>query len=478
MSAVSSSVTPTSWGSVQDLVHAVLLDACAEGVGADPDRADHQPRTPERAVLHLHASSLRGRGGRDRLGAARYGAGHAPDAVIFDWGGTLTRWHDIDFHAESLALAQAVVEPTTARGTRRARCTRPARWSGAARATTSRARRRRPVHRGRARATTRRCSTLLRVLGAAHAHRPRVRPLWRGAARRGIRVGVLSNTIWPRSTTEDDLRARRRRSTWSTATSTPARSPGPSRRRTPSRPRWPRSGSTDPARRVYVGDRLFDDIWGAQNAGPAGDPRPAQRDPGRAGGPQRGRRRTRWCSGWRDTPGGTRPGAEHRRQLLQVLQCKLRGGGSVALEATAQVVAQDGTGGGGPARVTRRSPQRSASSLPGEYLGSSPNESRAGRGVARRPIAARRRPPGSRDQRGVDPGAALLQRQRGRARRRGGVQPGGQVYAAAAGLLRRARRSRSGRRAGPGGSRRPARAAGRAPAGATPRCGQPSTPYR
>ena len=30
------------------------------------------------------------------------------DAVIFDWGGTLTQWHDIDFHAESLALAQAV----------------------------------------------------------------------------------------------------------------------------------------------------------------------------------------------------------------------------------------------------------------------------------------------------------------------------------------------------------------------------------
>ena len=29
-------------------------------------------------------------------------------AVIFDWGGTLTGWHDIDFHQESLALAQAV----------------------------------------------------------------------------------------------------------------------------------------------------------------------------------------------------------------------------------------------------------------------------------------------------------------------------------------------------------------------------------
>ena len=30
------------------------------------------------------------------------------EAVIFDWGGTLTQWHDIDFHEESLALAQAV----------------------------------------------------------------------------------------------------------------------------------------------------------------------------------------------------------------------------------------------------------------------------------------------------------------------------------------------------------------------------------
>jgi putative hydrolase of the HAD superfamily len=25
----------------------------------------------------------------------------AIEAVIVDWGGTLTRWHDVDFHAES-----------------------------------------------------------------------------------------------------------------------------------------------------------------------------------------------------------------------------------------------------------------------------------------------------------------------------------------------------------------------------------------
>ena len=51
------------------------------------------------------------------------------DAVIFDWGGTLTRWHDIDFHAESLALAQAVVQAEDGHGARAARrrgCTGPA----------------------------------------------------------------------------------------------------------------------------------------------------------------------------------------------------------------------------------------------------------------------------------------------------------------------------------------------------------------
>ena len=30
-------------------------------------------------------------------------------AVIVDRGGTLTRWHDVDFHAEALRAAPAVV---------------------------------------------------------------------------------------------------------------------------------------------------------------------------------------------------------------------------------------------------------------------------------------------------------------------------------------------------------------------------------
>ena len=31
------------------------------------------------------------------------------EAIIFDWGGTLTPWHAIDFEAECLALAAAAV---------------------------------------------------------------------------------------------------------------------------------------------------------------------------------------------------------------------------------------------------------------------------------------------------------------------------------------------------------------------------------
>ena len=66
------------------------------------------------------------------------------EAVIFDWGGTLTRWHDVDFHAESLALAQAVVNAAPdddRRRSRRAAARARATSSGGAAATTSRARR-------------------------------------------------------------------------------------------------------------------------------------------------------------------------------------------------------------------------------------------------------------------------------------------------------------------------------------------------
>ena len=103
------------------------------------------------------------------------------EAVIFDWGGTLTHWHDVDFHAESLALAQAVVnadhDPAEiARAAARAPATR----SGAARATTSSsATVGRPVRRGRSRPRSRRCCTAYYDFWEPHTITdPEVRPLF------------------------------------------------------------------------------------------------------------------------------------------------------------------------------------------------------------------------------------------------------------------------------------------------------------
>ena len=151
---------------------------------------------------------------------------------------------------------------------------------------------RRPLHRGRARARPRAARRPTTSSGSrTPPPTPRSGRCSRSCAPAGIKVGVLSNTIWPRAWHARLLRARRR--------------PRPHRRRRlhqrdpvdqavarrPSRRRWRRSASTDPARCVYVGDRLFDDIWGAQQRRHAGDPHPAQHHPGRAGRPHRGRAR-------------------------------------------------------------------------------------------------------------------------------------------------------------------------------------------
>ena len=82
----------------------------------------------------------------------------------------------------------------------------------------------------------------------------------------GLRVGVLSNTIWPRA--------------WHRASSSATASSAAFRRAVyTSEIPWtkpsPRAfeaamaavGVGDPGRCVYVGDRLYDDVWGAQQAG-------------------------------------------------------------------------------------------------------------------------------------------------------------------------------------------------------------------
>ena len=189
------------------------------------------------------------------------------EAVIFDWGGTLTRWHDIDFHAESLALAQAVVDVDhdVAVSQQRLLAAGDAVWG-----------------RSRDHQQSATVADLFTEAGLAHdpdllhayyefwePHTltdPEVRPLWEWLRDEGVKVGVLSNTIWSREVHEGFFR---RDGVLDLVDGDVYTSEVPWTKPSPHafRAAMDAVGATDPARCVYVGDRLFDDVWGAQNAG-------------------------------------------------------------------------------------------------------------------------------------------------------------------------------------------------------------------
>jgi putative hydrolase of the HAD superfamily len=201
------------------------------------------------------------------------------DAVIFDWGGTLTRWHDIDFHAESLALARAVVDADHDVALRDG--------SSLASSGTEFAGR---LHqagdtiwgRSRDHQQSATVADLFTEAGLVHdpdlltayfefwePHTltdPEVGPLFEALRADGIKVGVLSNTIWPRAWHEGFFR---RDGVDHLIDGDVYTSEIPWTKPSPHafRAAMDAVGATDPARCVYVGDRLFDDVWGAQNAG-------------------------------------------------------------------------------------------------------------------------------------------------------------------------------------------------------------------
>lgn len=190
------------------------------------------------------------------------------EAVIFDWGGTLTPWHDIDFHAEALALAQAV--PGAAPEEHPALA---ARLVEAGAAVWGRSR---DHHRS---ATI---EDLFAEAGLDHdpagldAYRefwqphtvtdPDVRPLWEALRADGVRVGVLSNTIWPREWHREFFE---RDGVDHLVDGDVYTSEIPWTK--PSQQAFEAAlaavGASDPSRCVFVGDRLFDDVYGARNVG-------------------------------------------------------------------------------------------------------------------------------------------------------------------------------------------------------------------
>jgi putative hydrolase of the HAD superfamily len=187
------------------------------------------------------------------------------EAVIFDWGGTLTPWRTIDPIDEWRALA-TMAAPDRIEEVAAALCA----------AATTIWERSRDEHTSSTMAEI--CQLAKVIVEEAHLQGyrdfwepatftdPDVKPLFEGLRERGIRVGVLSNTVWPRAWHEEFFERDGVLHLVDGAIYT-------------SEIAWTKPhpeaffaamtavGATDAGRCVFVGDRLFDDIHGANSVG-------------------------------------------------------------------------------------------------------------------------------------------------------------------------------------------------------------------
>ena len=186
--------------------------------------------------------------------------------VIFDWGGTLTPWHGID-HA-SLWHGVCVKHYPTARATEVARALYAAErdvWAGIERSQES-ATLTHVFERARVSVPE---AVLASYFEAWEPHTitdPDALILLRELRRRNIRIGVLSNTLWPRAVHDRFfIRDRVLDLIDGTVYSSELRwtKPHPEAFRAA----MAAVGEDDPAKCVFVGDRPFDDVHGARGIG-------------------------------------------------------------------------------------------------------------------------------------------------------------------------------------------------------------------
>jgi putative hydrolase of the HAD superfamily len=191
------------------------------------------------------------------------------EAVVFDWGGTLTPWHSIDLQAQWYAYAE-VYDPVGARELAQALLAEESEsWRLA-----------RDHHRshtldevfrraGIEPAGARHEAALAAYLAFWEPHTfidADAPPLLAALRERGIKVGVLSNTLWPRAHHEEVFRRDGVLDLIDAAvysSEIPFTKPHPQAFRSA----LEAVGVADAARAVFVGDRLFDDIHGAKQVG-------------------------------------------------------------------------------------------------------------------------------------------------------------------------------------------------------------------
>ena len=185
-------------------------------------------------------------------------------AVIFDWGGTLTPWHTVDFRAEAEALAAAAVDADHT-ATDLLLAAGDAVWARSRDEHTSATLADVFAHAG----LTHDEDLLASYRGFWEPHTftdPDVPELFDRLHADGLRVGVLSNTVWPRAWHEgffrrDGVLDRIHGAVYTSEV--PWTKPAPEAFRAA----MDAVGVDDPGACVFVGDRLFDDIWGAANVG-------------------------------------------------------------------------------------------------------------------------------------------------------------------------------------------------------------------
>ncbi len=190
----------------------------------------------------------------------------AVEAVIFDWGGTLTPWHTVDHEALWREVCAAHVGGAAAAEMAAAIvAAEAALWRTAER-----------EHRGAtlddlfAHAGVRVAEALIATYFAVwepYTHTdPAAAGLLRGLRARGVKVGVLSNTLWPRARHEqifarDGILGLIDGAVYSSELGMTKP------HRAAFRAAMDAVGVTDPGTCVFVGDRLYDDIYGAKGAG-------------------------------------------------------------------------------------------------------------------------------------------------------------------------------------------------------------------
>lgn len=191
------------------------------------------------------------------------------DAVIFDWGGTLTPWHELDL-LDSWRAYAGVYDPPNAELLAAAlhRSEEDA-WRSARERQVSAAlddvfRRGGVLTEGD---RHRSALAAYAAFWAPHSVTDSAAPaLLAGLRERGMRVGVLSNTLWSRDQHEHVFRRDGVLDLIDGAVYTSEiawTKPHPEAFRAA----LAAVGVTDPARVVFVGDRLYDDIYGAQRLG-------------------------------------------------------------------------------------------------------------------------------------------------------------------------------------------------------------------